>query len=114
MLVTASDLNCHLRALVSNYIRNSLFTCSPSARIRIVRDDPRKPERPEVQPEPGVVVLAQQLRVHLGHAVDGLGPLHAQVGRGVARGLRPEGADGAGHEDAEVVLLGELHHVVQA
>ena len=50
----------------------------------------------------------------LGDAVDGLGPLHAQVGRRVARGLGPEGADGAGHEDAQVVLLRKLHHIVQA
>ena len=50
----------------------------------------------------------------LGDSVDGLGPLDADVGRGVARGLWPERADGAGHEDLEVVLLRQLHHVVQS
>ena len=42
-----------------------------------------------------------------------LGSLDADVGRGVARGLGSEGADGARHEDLEVVLLRQLHHVVQ-
>ena len=51
--------------------------------------------------------------VCLGDAVYGLGPLDADVGRGVAGRLWPEGANGAGHEDLEVVLLRELHHVVQ-
>ena len=52
-------------------------------------------------------------RLCLGDSVDGLGPLDADVGRGVAGRLWPEGADGAGHEDLEVVLLRQLHHVVQ-
>ena len=71
------------------------------------------PERAVVEPELGVVVLPEELGVDLGDAVDGLGPLDADVGRGVARGLGPEGADGRRHEDLQVVLLRKLHHVVQ-
>lgn len=61
-----------------------------------------------------VVVLAQQLGVHLAHAVDGPRPLHRHVGRRVTRRVRPEGADGGRHEQAQLVLLGQLDHVVNA
>jgi hypothetical protein len=35
---------------------------------------------------PGVVVLAEQLGMHLGHAVDGLGPLNRAVRSGIPTG----------------------------
>ena len=89
-------------------------TCSAAPRVGVVGDDAREPKGPEVQVELLVVVLSQQLGVDLGHAVYGLRSLNAQVGRWVPGGLWTEGSDGAWHEELQVVLLGQLHHVVKA
>lgn len=51
---------------------------------------------------------------YLGHAVDGPWPLDGEVGRRVPGGVGPEGADGGWDEHPQVVLLAQLHHVVQA
>ena len=70
--------------------RGGLTRGSP-ARHGVGRDDARVAQRAEVQAEAVVVVLAHQLGVHLGHAVDGARPLDRQVRGGVAGGVRPEG-----------------------
>ena len=91
-----------------------------AAGVGVVGDDAREPEAAEVQVEPLVVVLAQQLRVHLhqhqhhrdgrhrapphlGHPVDGLGSLDAEVGCRVAGRLGPERPDCAWHEQLQLV-----------
>ncbi|KAG7258219.1 hypothetical protein CRUP_036168, partial [Coryphaenoides rupestris] len=56
---------------------------------------------------------AHQLGVDLGDAVDGAGPLDAEVGGGVARGGGAEGADGAGDEQTQAVLRGDVQDVVK-
>ena len=53
--------------------------------------------------------------MHLAHAVDRLWSLDAKVGRRFGpRRLRSEGANGAGHKEAQLVALRHLEDVVQA
>lgn len=58
------------------------LTRGASAWLRVGRDDPGEPEAAEVQPELVVVVLPQQLAVHLG-AGDGESVVYGNV-----RGIR--------------------------
>lgn len=46
-------------------------------------------------------------------AVNGAGPLHAQIGRGVARGRGSEGTDGAGDKQTQAVFGGDVQDVVE-
>lgn len=54
------------------------------------------------------------MHAYLGHAVDCPWPLDGEVGRRVPGGVGPESADGRRDEHPQVVLLAQLHHVVQA
>lgn len=87
---------------------------SGTAAGRIAADDAGEAQAAKVQAELVVVVLAEQLRVHLAHPVDRPRPLYGHVGRRVARRVRAEGADRRRHEDPQVVLLRQLDHVVHA
>ena len=56
-----------------------------------------------------MVVLAQQLGVHLAHPVDGLGPLDAEVWGWVPRGLGAERSNRARNEQLEFIWRGDIY-----
>lgn len=58
--------------------------------------------------------LAHQLSVHFGHAVDGPGPLDAEVRGWVARRRWAERSDGTGDKEAQTVLQGQVQHIMEA
>ena len=71
--------------------------------VGVVADDAGEAETSEVQVESLVVVFSQQLSVHLGHSVDGLGSLNTQVRSGVARRLGTKCSDSAGDKQLQFV-----------
>ena len=71
--------------------------------VGVVADDAGEAETSEVQVESLVVVFSQQLSVHLGHSVDGLGSLNTQVRSGVARRLGTKCSDSAGDKQLQLV-----------
>ncbi len=61
-----------------------------------------------------MIVVAQQLGRHLGHAVHRARALHRVLRRVDAWGLRPERADGARGEDGASLLAGDIEYVEEA
>ena len=79
-----------------------------------VGDQTREAQTPGVNAEAHVVVVAEELPRHLGHAVHGRGALQGGLGGRVAGGSGPEGRDRAGREDPAAGLGGHLQHIDQA
>ena len=52
--------------------------------------------------------------MHLGDSVDGPGPLDGNIGRRIPGRVGTEGPDGAGNEQAQLVLFRQLHDVVKS
>ena len=85
-----------------------------AAGIRVARYDAWESQASKVQTEFVVVILAQQLAVHFRHAVNSLRPLDGQIGRRIAWRFRSEGSNCRRNENAQSVLFGQLHDVVQS
>ncbi|CAN8001949.1 unnamed protein product, partial [Ixodes hexagonus] len=105
-------------------------TCGSASGFRVIGDNTREAETAEVEAKLVVVLfviskpqafrqtnphyLPQKLGVDFGDSVNGPWTLDTQVRRRVARRVRPEGADGAGNEEAQPILLAQFHDVVDA
>lgn len=57
--------------------------------------------------------LSHELCVDLGHPVDGPGSLDAEIGSWVPRRSGSKSPDGAGHEQSQTVLRGNIQDIVQ-
>mmetsp|Transcript_7291 Transcript_7291/g.19106 ORF Transcript_7291/g.19106 Transcript_7291/m.19106 type:complete len:204 (-) Transcript_7291:150-761(-) len=75
------------------------------------RDDARVSERAEIHAELGVVVLAQELQMNLGHTIHCRRTHHRRVWRVVTRCGGTEDSNGRRREDAQIVLARSLEHV---
>lgn len=85
---------------------------APAGRVR--RDDARESEAPEIQTEFVVVVLPEELCMHLRHPIYGFRPLYGHVRSRVPRRVRPKRTYCARNKNLEMVLLRQFDHIVQA
>lgn len=83
-------------------------------RQRLVGDDARVAHGAEIYPELPVVVLAQQLHVHLGGPVDCGGSQDRCIARVEAGRRWPEHCDGGRNEHLALVDGGDFEHVLRA